>query len=55
METDLDFEDFEDDTGVLVDMKERKRKKSLHDEKYFRSAINKKKLSKNELDELFLS
>jgi len=54
METKLDFEDFEDNADILVEIQEKKRKKKIEDEKFFKSTINKKKLSKYELDELFL-
>jgi hypothetical protein len=54
METELDFQDFEDNVDILVEIKEKKRKKKMEDEKFFKSTINKKKLSKYELDELFL-
>ena len=54
METKLDFEDFEDNADILVEIQEKKRKKKIEDEKFFKSTINKKKLSRYELDELFL-
>ena len=54
MDTQLEFEDFEDNTDILIEIQEKKRKKKIEDEKFYKSTINKKKLSKYELDELFL-
>lgn len=49
----LDFEDFEQD--VLFEIQENKRRKKIkQDKEMFRSSINKKKISKQEMDELFL-
>lgn len=49
----LDFEDFEQD--VLFEIQENKRRKKIkQDKEVFRSSINKKKISKQEMDELFL-
>ncbi len=53
MANEMDYEDMEDD--ILSQIEEsRKRKRVLEDESEFKSSINKKKLSKQELDELFL-
>jgi len=46
-------EDFEED--VLFEIEQNKKKKMLKEDKEaFRSSINKKRLSKQEMDELFL-
>lgn len=48
-----DNEDFEED--VLFEIQENKRRKKIkEDEDSFKSSINKKKLTKQEMDELFL-
>ena len=49
----MDYEDFGED--VLFEIQENKRRKKIkEDEESFKSSINKKKLSKAEMDELFL-
>ncbi len=49
----MDYDDFGEE--VLFEIAQNKRKKRLkEDEDTFRSSINKKKISKQEMDELFL-
>lgn len=51
MFNELDYE--EDDVLASIE-NEQRRKKVREDSKLFKSSINKKKLSKEEMDELFL-
>lgn len=49
----MDYDDFGEE--VLFEIEQNKRKKRLKDDKeLFRTSINKKKISKQEMDELFL-
>ena len=49
----ISYDDFEED--VLFEIEENKRKKKIKDDKeLFKTSINKKRISKQEMDELFL-
>ncbi|MEK6968708.1 MAG: hypothetical protein AABX51_08870 [Nanoarchaeota archaeon] len=49
----ISYDDFEED--VLFEIEENKRKKKVKDDKeLFKTSINKKRISKQEMDELFL-